>query len=153
MADVIDRSLDGSLVFSLLRDETQVGMSRVVTDRAVFAWLCDVYVEPAHRGGIGTWMVERVLAHPDLAGVRMWLLQTSFSHSLYQRLGFTALPADPVEGHGPPRRGRPSDRLPQRSALSLSGSAMKYSTNSVHRPPHRRTQEVNRLKYRSRSEP
>ncbi len=91
-ADVIDRSLDGSMVFSLLRDGTQVGMTRVVTDRAVFAWLCDVYVEPAHRGGIGTWMVERVLAHPDLAGVRMWLLQTSYSRSLYERLGFTALP-------------------------------------------------------------
>jgi len=90
--EVIDRSLAGSMVFSLLHGDRQVGMARVVTDGAVFAWLCDVYVEPTHRGGIGTWMVEQVLAHPDLAGLRMWLLQTSYSHSLYARLGFTALP-------------------------------------------------------------
>ena len=93
--EVIDRSLEGSLVFSLLHEGRQVGMARVVTDRATFAWLCDVYVEPAHRGhGIGAWMIEQVLAHPDVAGLRTWLLGTTYSHSLFARFGFTPL-ADP----------------------------------------------------------
>jgi GNAT superfamily N-acetyltransferase len=91
--DVIDRSLDGSMTFTLLHDGRQVGMARVVTDRATFAWLCDVYLEPEHRGdGLGRWMVEQVLDHPELQGLGRWLLATSYSHRLYERLGFTALP-------------------------------------------------------------
>ncbi len=90
---VIDRSLDGSITFTLLHDGRQVGMARVVTDRATFAWLCDVYLEPEHRGhGVGEWMVAQVMDHPDLQGLGRWMLATSYSHSLYARLGFTALP-------------------------------------------------------------
>lgn len=89
--EVIDRSLDGSLTFGLFHDGRQVGMARVVTDRATFAWLCDVFIEPEHRGaGLGQWLVSVVLAHPALQGLR-WLLGTSYSHSLYARFGFTEL--------------------------------------------------------------
>jgi len=92
-ADVIDRSLDHSITFALLHDGAQVGMARVVTDRATFAWLCDVYIEAAHRGdGLGQWLMEVVLGHPELTGLRRWLLSTSYSHSLYARVGFTELP-------------------------------------------------------------
>ena len=91
--DVIDRSLDGSLTFGLYRGGVQVGMARVVTDFATFAWLCDVYIEPDHRGGgLGQWLIEVVLEHPALREVPRWLLGTSYSHSLYARFGFTAIP-------------------------------------------------------------
>ena len=92
-AEVIDRSLDHSLTFVLLHEGVQVGMARVVTDRATFAWLCDVYIEADHRGdGLGQWLMEVVLGHPELAGLKRWLLATSYSHSLYARVGFTPLP-------------------------------------------------------------
>ena len=91
--DVIDRSLEGSLTFCLFHGDAQVGMARVVTDFATFAWLCDVYVEPAHRGnGLGAWLIEVVSGHPDLQPVGRWLLATSYSRSLYARFGFTDLP-------------------------------------------------------------
>ena len=91
--EVIDRSLEHSLTFALRHDDRQVGMARVVTDYATFAWLCDVYIEPEHRGdGLGQWLVSVVLAHPELQGLNRWMLGTSYSHSLYERLGFTELP-------------------------------------------------------------
>jgi N-acetylglutamate synthase-like GNAT family acetyltransferase len=68
-----------------------VGMARVVTDRGTFAWLCDVYIDAAHRGGLGTWLLDVVLAHPELTSVRRWLLATSYSHGLYERAGFAAV--------------------------------------------------------------
>jgi GNAT superfamily N-acetyltransferase len=91
--DVIDRSLDHSLVFSLLHGGAQVGLARVVTDYATFAWLCDVFIDAEHRGrGTGQWLMSVVSAHPELQGLRRWFLATSHSHSLYERFGFTALP-------------------------------------------------------------
>jgi hypothetical protein len=56
--------------------------------------LCDVYIEPGHRGGLGQWLIEVVSAHPDLQGLRTWMLGTSYSHSLYARLGFVDVPPD-----------------------------------------------------------
>ena len=89
---VIERSLEHSLTFGVYRDEAMVGMARVVTDHATVAWLCDVYLEEAHRGGNGTWLLDTVLAHPELANVRRWLLATSYSQHLYQRAGFEVVP-------------------------------------------------------------
>ena len=90
---MIDRSLERSLTFSLFHGDAQVGMARVVSDFATFAWLCDVYVDPAHRGdGLGAWLIEVVSSHPDLREVSRWLLATSYSQSLYARFGFTELP-------------------------------------------------------------
>jgi GNAT superfamily N-acetyltransferase len=92
-AEVIDRSLDRSLAFALIHDGRQVGMARVVTDSATFAWLCDVYIDPEHRGaGLGQWLVSVVVSHPDLEGVARWMLGTSYSHSLYRRVGFDDVP-------------------------------------------------------------
>lgn len=73
----------------------QVGYTRLVTDRATFAWVCDVFVLPAHRGrGLGHWLVETALGHPDLGGMRRFLLATADAHGVYAGAGFTPL-ADP----------------------------------------------------------
>jgi GNAT superfamily N-acetyltransferase len=97
--DLVERSIDNSLCFGLYTDGTngggQVGFARVVTDRAAFAWLADVFVLPDHRGrGLGKWLVETVLAHPDLQRLRRFFLGTADAHALYERYGF--LPADPT---------------------------------------------------------
>lgn len=88
--DVVERSFAASLAFALQApDGSLAGFARVVTDRAVFAHLADVLVLEAHRGrGLGTWLVERVLAHPDLQGLRRIQLHTADAHALYARFGF-----------------------------------------------------------------
>jgi GNAT superfamily N-acetyltransferase len=91
---VIARSLANSLCFGLYHGAAQVGLARVVTDYATFAWLCDVFVLEAHRGrGLGKWLIATVVAHPDLAGLRRFLLATRDAHGLYQQYGFTPLAA------------------------------------------------------------
>lgn len=92
--EVVNRSIEGSLGFGLLEDGRQVGFARVVTDRATFAYLADVYVLESHRGrGLGGWLVECVTAHPDLQGLRRWTLATRDAHDLYRRFGFESLRA------------------------------------------------------------
>jgi GNAT superfamily N-acetyltransferase len=92
--DVVERSIDHSLVFGLYDpDGRQVGFARMVTDRAAFGYLADVFVlEPQRGRGLGKWLIETVLAHPDLQGLRRITLGTKDAHSLYQRYGFE--PAD-----------------------------------------------------------
>ncbi len=86
--DVIERSLSASICFSAHMGNRMVGFARVVTDRATFAWLCDVYVDPAERGrGVGTRLVGAAMDHPHLQTVR-WMLGTRDAHPLYQRFGF-----------------------------------------------------------------
>lgn len=95
--DVMDRAIDGSLCFSAFegdpaRGAPQIGFARVVTDRATFAWVCDVFVLEAHRGkGAGTALLDAVMAHPDLSGLRNVLLATRDAHDLYAKYGFTPL--------------------------------------------------------------
>jgi GNAT superfamily N-acetyltransferase len=92
--EVVDRSIDNSLNFGLYdSDGTQVGFARMVTDRAAFGYLADVFVIERERGrGLGKWLIETVLAHPDLQGLRRITLGTQDAHSLYERYGFK--PAD-----------------------------------------------------------
>jgi GNAT superfamily N-acetyltransferase len=92
--EVVARSLRGSLCFGVFHRGEQVGFARAISDRATFAYLCDVYVLEQHRGrGVGRWLVAQVLAHPELQGVRGFLLATDDAHGLYAQLGFL-----PVEG-------------------------------------------------------
>jgi GNAT superfamily N-acetyltransferase len=89
---VVRRSLEHSLCFGLYRDEAQVGFARVITDYATFAWVADVFVLEAHRGqGLGVWLMEVILAHPDLQGFRRWALSTKDARELYRRFGFAEL--------------------------------------------------------------
>jgi GNAT superfamily N-acetyltransferase len=91
---VVARSLAGSLCFGLYEGARQVGFARAITDRATYAYLADVFVlEPFRGQGLGVWLVECVMAHPDLQGLRRWSLVTRDAHALYRRFGFTALPA------------------------------------------------------------
>ena len=93
--DVVAKAVAGSLCFSLFDGTAQVGFARVVTDRATFAYLCDVYVLEEHRGrGLGRRLMDEVMAHPDLAGLRRFMLVTRDAHALYAPLGFVA-PAHP----------------------------------------------------------
>jgi len=93
--DVMARSVANSLNLGLYHGEGQVGFTRVVTDRATFAWVCDVFVLPAHQGrGLAHWMIETLRAHPDLAGLRRFILATADAHQVYADCGFTPL-ADP----------------------------------------------------------
>lgn len=83
------RSIRNSVTFGLYRGLDQVGFAQVVTDYARFAYLADVFVLEEHRGwGLGRWLVERVLEHPDLRYVRKWMLATRDAHRFYQDLGF-----------------------------------------------------------------
>jgi N-acetylglutamate synthase-like GNAT family acetyltransferase len=86
----VERSVANSLPFGLYRgDGRQVGFARVVTDRATFAWLADVFVVAEERGrGLSKWLVECVLAHPELQDLRRWLLATHDAQELYRRYGF-----------------------------------------------------------------
>jgi GNAT superfamily N-acetyltransferase len=88
--DVVARGIVNSLPFSLLApDGAQAGFARVVTDRATYAYLADVYVAAAHQGrGLGKWLVATVVGHPDLQGLRRFALATRDAHGLYTRYGF-----------------------------------------------------------------
>ena len=92
--EVVERSLRHSLVFGLYEGGRQVGFARVVTDRATFAYLADVFVLESHRGrGLARTLMDAVVAHPELQGLRRWLLATLDAHGLYSRYGFTPLAA------------------------------------------------------------
>lgn len=95
--ETVERSLAGSVVIgAYAADETQAGFARVVTDRATFAWLCDVFVLPGHRGhGLGKRLVAAALSHPAVAGVGRVMLKTNDAHGLYAPYGFT--PVDDPE--------------------------------------------------------
>jgi predicted GNAT family acetyltransferase len=87
-------SLANSLVYALFSpDDEPVGMARAVTDHATHAWICDVYVLPAHRGrGLGTWLVDVLRRDLLAAGIPRLLLATKDAHGVYARLGFVPLP-------------------------------------------------------------
>ena len=90
--DVVARAIAGSLCFGLFEQDRQVGFARVVTDRATFAYLCDVYVLEEHRGrGLAAWLMEAVVAHQDLQGLRRFALATRDAHGLYEKFGFVPL--------------------------------------------------------------
>lgn len=86
---LVDRAIDNSMTFGLLsQDGQQAGFARVVSDRARFAWLGDVFVLEQHRGkGLGVWLVQTVLEHPELERLR-FVLGTADAHGLYERFGF-----------------------------------------------------------------
>ena len=91
--EVVERSIENSICFGVYAEGgEQVGFARVVTDRATFAWLADVYIEGDHRGhGLGKHLVATVLEHPELQGLRRWMLGTADAHELYRRFGFDGL--------------------------------------------------------------
>jgi GNAT superfamily N-acetyltransferase len=95
---LVAKAMAGSLCFGLLDGGRQVGFARVITDAATYAYLCDVYVLEEYQGrGLGTWMMQELMTHPDLQGLRRFMLLKRDSHGLNEKYGFTAL-ANP-SGH------------------------------------------------------
>lgn len=90
--DVLERSIEHSLCFGVYHEQSQVGFARVITDRATFAYLADVFIIEEYRGrGLGKWLVESILSHQMLSGLRRWILVTRDAHDLYRRCGFKDL--------------------------------------------------------------
>ncbi|GAA1563339.1 GNAT family N-acetyltransferase [Kribbella hippodromi] len=89
--DVVERSIAGSLNLGVYAvDGALVGYARMVTDRTTFAWLADVFVLESHRGhGLGKFVVSTLLEHPELKGIRRFMLATADAHELYRTYGFT----------------------------------------------------------------
>jgi GNAT superfamily N-acetyltransferase len=94
---VFERSVDGAMCFGIYApDGAQVGFARVMTDRATFGYLGDVFVVPElRRRGLSKFLLDTIFAHPELQGFRRWSLATLDAHALYARYGFTPL-ADPA---------------------------------------------------------
>jgi len=102
--EVFDRAVANSLCFGGFVGDMQVTFGRVITDRATFAYLADVFVLPEHRGlGYSKQLMDAVVAHPELQGLRRMVLVTGDAHGLYARYGFTALAAPDryMERHQP----------------------------------------------------
>lgn len=92
--DLVARSLRHSLNFGLYEDGRQIGFARVVTDRATYGYLADVFVLEGHRGrGLSKLLMKAVMEHPDLQGLRRFGLTTRDAHGLYALFGFAPLPA------------------------------------------------------------
>jgi GNAT superfamily N-acetyltransferase len=110
--DVVARSISHSVCFGVYAvenspsnlDRRQIGFARVTTDRATFAYLADVFILPEHRGrGLSKRLMEAILAHPDLQGLRRWMLATADAQELYGKFGFGPLsqPEGFMQRHDP----------------------------------------------------
>jgi GNAT superfamily N-acetyltransferase len=101
---LVERTIQNSLCWGVYDAAGQIGFARVITDKATFAYLADVFILPEHRGmGLSKALVATILAHPDLQGLRRWTLVTADAQSLYARFGFTSLthPERYMEIHRP----------------------------------------------------
>ncbi|WP_293786418.1 GNAT family N-acetyltransferase [uncultured Pedobacter sp.] len=88
----VKRSIENSLCFGIYKDQEQVGFARWITDKATFAWLCDVYVKENHRGlGLSKKLMSFMIFHPDLQGLRRYQLATLDAHGLYEQFGFSPI--------------------------------------------------------------
>ena len=87
--ETVRRAIAGSICFGIYHGDAQVGFARVITDRATYAYLSDVYVLEAHRGrGLSKWMMSVIMTHPDLQGLRRFSLSTRDARGLYEQFGF-----------------------------------------------------------------
>jgi GNAT superfamily N-acetyltransferase len=90
--DTVQRAIDHSLNFGLFHLDQQVGYARIISDLATIAYLGDVFIAPDHRGrGLSKWMMEQIMAHPDLQGLRRWILLTMDAHDLYRQFGWQSI--------------------------------------------------------------
>jgi GNAT superfamily N-acetyltransferase len=100
--EVVEKSISNSLCFGLYENDKQdlpagrqVGFARLVTDRATFAYLADVFILSVYRGkGLSKWLIDTIQAHPELQGLRRWMLGTRDAHALYEEFGWTVLDED-----------------------------------------------------------
>jgi GNAT superfamily N-acetyltransferase len=107
---IVERSIENSLCFGVFAQDRQVGFARVITDYATYAYIGDVFIVESHRGqGLSRRLMQTIMEHPQLQGLRRWSLVTRDAHGLYEEFGFTPL-ADPekyMERHNPDVYQRP----------------------------------------------
>lgn len=90
--EVVQKSIDNSVSFGVFHLGRQIGFARVITDKATFAYLADVFIDEAYRGqGLSKWLMEEIMNHEDLQGLRRMMLATRDAHGLYRQLGFTEI--------------------------------------------------------------
>jgi GNAT superfamily N-acetyltransferase len=90
--ETVIKSIDNSLCFGVYDGDRQIGFGRVISDYATIAYLGDVYIEEAYRGkGLSKWLMEVIMSHPELQGLRRWILLTGDAHDLYRQYGWTDL--------------------------------------------------------------
>jgi len=91
-AERLKKAIANSICFGIYQQNKQVGLARVVTDKATFAYICDVFIIEGFRGeGLSKWLVQTIVDHPELQGLRRWSLATADAHGLYSQFGFTPL--------------------------------------------------------------
>jgi GNAT superfamily N-acetyltransferase len=94
--ELVARAIAGSLPFGIFDGNKQIGFARVITDRTTFAYLADVYILEDYRGrGLSKRLMDAILAHPDLQGLRRFMLVTRDAHELYEKFGFEKVNAEP----------------------------------------------------------
>jgi N-acetylglutamate synthase-like GNAT family acetyltransferase len=87
-----ERAIQNSLVFGVYDGDKQIGVARVVTDYSIFAYLCDVFIHEDYRThGLGKWLIQTIMEHPNLREMRRWVLVTNDAHGLYKQFGFTSI--------------------------------------------------------------
>jgi N-acetylglutamate synthase-like GNAT family acetyltransferase len=90
--EIVRRSIDGALCFGVFENNKQIGFARMITDKATFAYLADVFIMEEYRGrGLSKWLMQIIMSHPDLQGLRRMMLATRDAHELYKKFGFTPL--------------------------------------------------------------
>jgi len=88
--DVVKRSIEHSLAFGVYKEDQQAGFARIITDYATFAYLGDVFIlEPFRGRGLSKWLMEVIVGHPELQGLRRWMLLTRDARGVYRKVGFT----------------------------------------------------------------
>jgi len=93
--ETVEKALSNSLCFGLYKSNKQIGFARLVTDKATFAYLADVFVLEEYRGqGLSKWLMEVIQSHPELQGLRRWMLMTRDAQGLYEQFGWTVLDED-----------------------------------------------------------
>jgi GNAT superfamily N-acetyltransferase len=91
-AERLKRAIENSMCFVILKQNELAGFARVVTDKATFAYICDVFVLEQHRRlGLSKWLMQTIMQHPELQGLRRWSLATADAHGLYEQVGFVPL--------------------------------------------------------------
>ncbi len=95
--EVVERSIANSFCFGVYHYEKQIGFARLLTDKATFAYLADVFILEEHRGkGLSKWLLSIIHSHPDMQGLRRWMLGTRDAHRLYAQFGWVPLPEEIV---------------------------------------------------------
>jgi N-acetylglutamate synthase-like GNAT family acetyltransferase len=91
-AEKLKRAIDNSICFGVYQDNEQIGFARVITDKATFGYIADVFILPGSRNiGLSKWLMQTIINHPDLQGLRRWSLATADAQGLYSQFGFTEI--------------------------------------------------------------